>query len=41
MTNLISRGIEFIAPISGYVKSKNTKPIVWETEPKQTTELEK
>ena len=40
MTNLISRGIEFIAPISGYIKAKNTKPIVWETEPKQTTELE-
>jgi len=39
-SNTVSSDIEFIAPISGYIKAKNTKPIVWETEPKQTTALE-
>ena len=32
--------IEFVAPTSGLLKIDSQKPIIWETEPKETTDLE-
>ena len=40
MDNDTPRNIEFIKPLSGGLKIENKKPIIWETEPKENTDLE-
>jgi len=40
MDNDTARNIEFIKPVTGGLKIQNKKPIVWETEPKENTDLE-